>query len=162
MRPTLQAPLRAIFIATHGLRASHGLRTAVLRTTAPVAASLLAMLLTACPPRGQEQPIYAEPPAEEVDNPEGSPEPAPQEPVAEETSGGGDNLVVGEDACESDSDCVPAACCHAAACVAAANAPSCDDMMCTQECRAGTIDCGGGCLCHEGRCAARLMEPQNL
>ncbi len=81
---------------------------------------------------------------------------------AEETdrneAGGGDNLVVGEDACETDADCVPAACCHAAACVAAANAPSCEDAMCTMDCQFGTLDCGGRCLCHEGRCAARLSE----
>jgi hypothetical protein len=80
----------------------------------------------------------------------------------ETTQGGGDDLVVGEDACESDADCVPAGCCHAAACVAQANAPTCLDVMCTQECRYGTLDCGGSCLCHEGRCAARLSEAPDL
>lgn len=69
------------------------------------------------------------------------------------------SLVLSDDACESDADCVPAACCHAAACVGRANAPDCSDSMCTMECRYGTLDCGGGCLCHEGRCAARLSEP---
>ena len=64
--------------------------------------------------------------------------------------------------CETDADCVPAGCCHAAACVGTANAPDCTDMMCTQECRYGTLDCGGRCLCHEGRCAARLSEAPNL
>lgn len=72
------------------------------------------------------------------------------------------DLVVGEDACTTDADCVPADCCHAAACVAVANAPSCGDAMCTMDCRFGTIDCGGGCLCHEGRCAARLMRVPDL
>lgn len=72
------------------------------------------------------------------------------------------DLVIGDDACTTDADCVPADCCHAAACVAAANAPSCGDAMCTMDCRFGTIDCGGGCLCHEGRCAARLMRAPDL
>ena len=76
------------------------------------------------------------------------------------TAGGGDDSMnVGTDACDTDADCVPAACCHASACVAQANAPSCGDVMCTQECRYGTLDCGGGCLCHEGHCAARLSDP---
>ena len=32
------------------------------------------------------------------------------------------------------------------------------DVLCTQVCQPGTIDCGGGCLCHHGRCAAKLMS----
>ena len=71
-------------------------------------------------------------------------------------------LVVGEDACQTDADCVPAGCCHAAACVAQTNAPSCEDTMCTTDCQYGTLDCGGGCLCHEGRCAARLSRPPEM
>ncbi|UJR80231.1 hypothetical protein [Sandaracinus amylolyticus] len=66
-----------------------------------------------------------------------------------------------EIACESDADCVPAECCHADACGAASDAPECDGEACTLECRAGTLDCGGRCLCLEGRCAAYLaaMDP---
>ncbi len=71
-------------------------------------------------------------------------------------------VVVGEDACETDADCVPAGCCHAAACVAEANAPSCEDTICTTDCQYGTLDCGGACLCQEGRCAARLSSPPHL
>lgn len=82
----------------------------------------------------------------------------PTEAPPPEHAGGGDDLVVGSDACESDADCVPAECCHPSACVAAINSPVCDQMMCTQDCRYGTLDCGGGCLCHEGLCAARLSE----
>lgn len=82
-------------------------------------------------------------------------DPEVPEETPEETSA---NMVVGTDECVSDADCIPAECCHATACVAVANAPSCGDAMCTQECRYGTIDCGGGCLCHEGHCAARLSE----
>lgn len=80
--------------------------------------------------------------------------------AATDDSGGG--LVIGEDACSSDADCVPAECCHAAACVGRESAPSCGDAVCTTECRYGTIDCGGGCLCHEGRCAARLSEAPEM
>jgi len=84
------------------------------------------------------------------------PEPEQAEPAGDEPSG---ELVIGEDACTSDADCVPAECCHAAACVGRASAPDCGDAMCTMECRYGTMDCGGSCLCHEGRCAARLSPP---
>ena len=65
-------------------------------------------------------------------------------------------LVVGTDACASDADCVPGACCHATTCVARANTPACGESVCTSDCRYGTLDCGGGCLCHQGHCAARL------
>jgi len=77
----------------------------------------------------------------------------------EEVAGEDDQLVIGEDACTTDADCVPAGCCHAAACVAEANRPDCTDVMCTADCQFGTLDCGGACLCHEGRCAARLSRP---
>ena len=71
-------------------------------------------------------------------------------------------VVLSDDACETDADCVPAECCHAAACVAATRAPACGDVMCTTDCRFGTLDCGGGCLCFEGRCAARLSRAPEL
>ena len=64
-------------------------------------------------------------------------------------------LILSEDTCLSDADCVPAACCHAAACIGREKAKPCT-LMCTQVCQPGTIDCGGACLCHHGRCAARL------
>ncbi len=64
-------------------------------------------------------------------------------------------LVMSQDVCQSDADCVPAACCHASACMRADNVKPCN-VMCTQVCEPGTIDCGGGCLCHHGLCAARL------
>ncbi|MCA9607533.1 MAG: hypothetical protein KC619_18125 [Myxococcales bacterium] len=90
--------------------------------------------------------------------------------VIDDTGGEGDEttppeggeLAVGEDPCETDADCVPAGCCHAAACVAQANAPDCGEVMCTSDCQFGTLDCGGACLCHEGRCAARLSEPPDI
>jgi hypothetical protein len=69
---------------------------------------------------------------------------------------GNASLAISQDACKSDADCIPAACCHAAACTARDKAPSCAGLMCSQVCQPGTIDCGGGCLCHAGHCAARL------
>jgi hypothetical protein len=67
------------------------------------------------------------------------------------------DLVVSQDACQSDADCAPAACCHASACMSKDKVKPCN-MMCTQVCQPGTIDCGGGCLCHQGHCAAKVMS----
>lgn len=104
----------------------------------------MALLLGACGTRSDaaSEPIVVSPP------------PGDEAPA--------ERLAIGEDACASDADCVPAECCHAAACVARERAPSCEDAMCSAECRYGTIDCGGGCLCYQGRCAARLSEPPDL
>lgn len=56
--------------------------------------------------------------------------------------------------CVQDSDCAPAGCCHPAACINSAYRPDCTDIMCTMECRQGTLDCGAGrCGCIEHSCA---------
>lgn len=60
--------------------------------------------------------------------------------------------------CTSDAECVKDSCCHATSCVAIADAPDCSAAVCTLECRAKTMDCNGGCVCQEGRCAARLWS----
>jgi hypothetical protein len=61
--------------------------------------------------------------------------------------------------CTADGDCVPATCCHASACVSAAQAPDCAEMMCTEDCRDGTMDCGkGSCACQDGACQVRWRE----
>ncbi len=118
----------------------------------------LLLLLTAC---GSDDASHDEPiviaPSEggETSGDDPAEDPA-ADPGEEATSEPG--LVVGEDACTTDADCVPAACCHPSACVAQSNAPSCGDVMCTMDCQPGTMDCGGGCLCHEGRCAARVTD----
>ncbi|AUX28988.1 MULTISPECIES: hypothetical protein [Sorangium] len=109
---------------------------------------LLATVLccAACGASRNEPPGSNAPPA---------PEPATT-PTAAPTD---DSIAVGSDPCQSDADCVPVCGCHPAACVAKATAPACEEgRICTQECRPGTMDCGGGCLCHEGRCAARLVN----
>jgi hypothetical protein len=64
-------------------------------------------------------------------------------------------VVAGTDPCSSDADCVKAECCHPTTCVAADKAPKCGDVACTLDCRVGTTDCYGGCLCQDGKCAAR-------
>ena len=58
--------------------------------------------------------------------------------------------------CVTDADCVPVACCHADACTPRANAPRCSDVVCTQHCIAGTLDCGAAqCVCLGGRCGVQ-------
>jgi len=65
------------------------------------------------------------------------------------------SIKVGE--CGSDNDCVLASCCHAVNCVASANAPVCDGIMCSQECQPETLDClQGSCKCIDNKCEAVL------
>jgi hypothetical protein len=78
------------------------------------------------------------------------------------TEPSGPTIVDSTDACTSDADCVPGGCCHPATCVARANAPACGDSVCTTDCRYGTLDCGGSCLCHAGHCAAQLSQLPNI
>lgn len=123
-------------------------------------ALVLSFFLAAC---GGSEPASSEPIT--LDQPSNGGEAASDE-VEREAQVEGESatpeLAIGEDACTTDADCVPADCCHAAACVARDHAPSCGDAVCTTECRYQTIDCGGGCLCHEGHCAARLSSAPNL
>lgn len=56
--------------------------------------------------------------------------------------------------CQSDSDCVSAECCHASSCVNTTYALDCTEVMCTMECVAGTMDCGGYCACINNTCRA--------
>jgi len=63
---------------------------------------------------------------------------------------------MGTDPCKTDSDCVKATCCHATMCVSKDKAPSCKDAVCTLDCKYGTMDCGGGCVCKDGKCGANV------
>jgi hypothetical protein len=57
--------------------------------------------------------------------------------------------------CLRDEDCVPAQCCHPTDCVNVENKPDCEGIVCTMECRPGTMDCGQGyCACVENECKA--------
>lgn len=120
-------------------------------------AILLVALSVACGGGGGES--VAPDPSGGSEGAEGSTGEGSTTGTGESSEGASAELVMSDDACTTDADCVPAGCCHAAACTAAANATSCDDVMCTSECRYGTLDCGGSCLCHEGHCAARLSAP---
>src|SRR5688500_18115905 len=92
-----------------------------------IAGVVLALVLIGCGPSTPEP--------EEPGGGGGAPEPEPgggggtPEPEPGGGGSGGDEgtIVVGEDPCTADADCVPAACCHAAACVgrASAGAPNC-------------------------------------
>jgi hypothetical protein len=60
--------------------------------------------------------------------------------------------------CTTDSDCIPAQCCHPTTCKPGTEQPECAAVSCTADCRAGTLDCGGKCLCQEGKCVAQLND----
>lgn len=79
----------------------------------------------------------------------------PAAPGSAEPELGTIDVYLTDVACQSDADCVKDSCCHATSCVAVADAPDCSAAVCTLECRGGTMDCYGGCVCQEGRCAAR-------
>lgn len=55
--------------------------------------------------------------------------------------------------CQKNEDCVPAACCHPDSCVNKNYQPDCKGIVCTLECRPGTMDCGQGhCVCIDNIC----------
>lgn len=59
--------------------------------------------------------------------------------------------------CETNEDCMPASCCHPNDAVNKANALNCQGIMCTQECRPGTIDCNQGeVICKGKQCGVLL------
>ncbi|MFH0869198.1 MAG: hypothetical protein V1839_03150 [archaeon] len=60
--------------------------------------------------------------------------------------------------CKSDSDCVPASCCHATAALNKTFAPNCTGVACTLDCQSRTIDCGGKVKCANGKCKAVFAE----
>tara|TARA_Y100000310_G_C20704257_1_gene833417 strand:+ start:20081 stop:20359 length:279 start_codon:yes stop_codon:yes gene_type:complete len=49
--------------------------------------------------------------------------------------------------------CVPSSCCHSTSCVLEEEAPDCEDIFCSQECKPGTLDCGqASCKYVNGNC----------
>lgn len=67
-------------------------------------------------------------------------------------------LFADETQCETGAECVPAECCHAAQCVPLSQKPDCAEVVCTQECRPGTLDCGQmSCGCVKGKCVTKLF-----
>jgi hypothetical protein len=57
--------------------------------------------------------------------------------------------------CNTDSDCAPEQCCHATSCIPVSKKGVCN-LLCTNICMPGTIDCGGSCLCQNNKCTAKL------
>ncbi len=59
--------------------------------------------------------------------------------------------------CASDSDCVPARCCHADSAVSKNFAPDCKGTFCTMNCAPNTLDCGQGAIkCIKNKCEVIL------
>jgi hypothetical protein len=57
--------------------------------------------------------------------------------------------------CKINEDCIPSSCCHPTDCMNSGNKPDCKDIMCTMECKPGTMDCGQGhCGCINNECKA--------
>ncbi len=62
-------------------------------------------------------------------------------------------------ACTTDSDCVPAQCCHPTSCINKKYKGVCT-VLCTQICM-GPIDCGAGrCGCVKGHCSVIPLTPK--
>lgn len=62
--------------------------------------------------------------------------------------------------CVTAEDCVPAQCCHPDEAVNQRYAPDCSETFCTEECRAGTLDCNQGEIrCVENRCTVVINNP---
>ncbi len=64
--------------------------------------------------------------------------------------------------CSTDSDCVPAQCCHPYSCVRKEDAPDCSLLgVCTASCD-GPIDCGAGrCACVNNTCSVVSSAPKS-
>ncbi|MBN2459232.1 hypothetical protein JXB28_03015 [Candidatus Woesearchaeota archaeon] len=60
--------------------------------------------------------------------------------------------------CTTDSDCIPAQCCHPTTCKPGKEQPECAAVLCDMSCQPGTMDCGGKCVCQEGKCVAQLND----
>jgi hypothetical protein len=120
--------------------------------------SLVLLVIVGCDrgqPTSPEQPDTGAPVV--VETPGAAPEPADEPPPsADEAPPSRTEIIATEIDCQQDSDCVKATCCHATTCVAASARPDCTSASCTADCRAGTMDCNGGCLCQAGKCAAKL------
>lgn len=67
------------------------------------------------------------------------------------------DAIVSTETCHTDSDCVPATCCHADSCVLESQKPDCSEIFCTLNCEPGTLDCAqGSCECINSKCEAVL------
>lgn len=131
---------------------------------------LVGLLLTACPSTGPA-PIVPTGPSSATTTSVEAPAPSTSTSSAPSSSGsdvvptpiGGKAVkspVFSDDSCNQDAECAPVATCHSSKCVALANAGTMKaGMLCTMDCRGGTVDCGyNHCGCAEApgggkRCA---------
>ena len=60
--------------------------------------------------------------------------------------------------CQVDSDCVPKQACHPTDCVPSGQEDNKEGIACTEECKPGTLDCGGRCICQQGQCEAVISR----
>ncbi len=129
-----------------------------------VAAALVLVVAGACKkegpePEGPGPTVIVEQPGE---SPDAGTETGAATTGAEPAEFGTIEVVTTDVPCSVDADCVKNDCCHASSCVAIADAPDCSAAVCTLECRPRTMDCNGGCVCQEGRCAARLWSAPDV
>jgi hypothetical protein len=129
----------------------------------------LGSLSTGCDKKKSEEPtrgdtdagaegVVVEEPGVEPGEAEGAAE-SPVDPIGNDELEyeGSVEVVAGDVPCATDADCVPTECCHPSSCGAVATKQDCSATMCTLECRSGTMDCFGGCLCGEDKkCAAKI------
>ena len=74
-------------------------------------------------------------------------------------NGKSNETINNSETCVVDSDCVPASCCHVSFCVNRENLPKCEGIICTQECKNGTLDCGqASCGCVQAKCSVVTGE----
>jgi len=58
-----------------------------------------------------------------------------------------------------EESCVPTSCCHATSCINENLKPNCSNILCTMECKPGTMDCGAGnCKWNNGNCEVEWNE----
>ena len=104
----------------------------IVRACAAAALTASMGLLIACP-------TVAPPPAPQTSEGTGSKRADATPPASPSVKA----PIFSADPCESDQDCAPAHACHADQCGSIARmGPKPSDMICTMECRAGTVDCG--------------------
>ena len=129
-----------------------------------ISALLMSLGLAACSPSPTPDPTApgntgTPPPTDTAPVPTATEAPTgatPPSTGATPPPAGSTTLVVSKDACKTDEDCAPSTCCLATACGAAAKAPDCSAVRCRRDCSTPTVECGGGCLCQNGFCAAKL------
>lgn len=131
-----------------------------------ISALLMSLGLAACSPSPTPDPTApgntgTPPPTDTAPAPtatETAPAPtgATPAPTGATPPAGSTTIVVSKDACKTDEDCAPSTCCMAKACGAASKAPDCSAVRCRRDCSTPTVECGGGCLCQNGFCAAKL------